>query len=81
MVKLLFSNGKSFEFLVKRRKELLVKILTEGLSKNNVIDILISKEHEAVYTSSVKKMGMNSKTLKPIDPKIVAKKVRIKKEA
>ena len=40
MVKLLFSKGKSFEFLAKHRKELLAKILTDGLSKNNVINIL-----------------------------------------
>ena len=53
----------------------------EGLSKNNVIDILISKEPEAIYTSSMKKMGMNSKTLQPIDPKIVAKRIRKMKEA
>ena len=78
-VKLTFSNGKVFEFLVKRRKEFLTKLLTEGLSKNNVINIMVSKEPNTVHTSSVKKMGMNSKTNKPIDPKIVAKRTKIKK--
>ena len=80
-VKLTFSNGKVFEFLVNRRKEFLTKLLTEGLSKNNVINIMVSKEPNTVHTSSVKKMGMNSKTNKPIDPKIVAKRTKIKKEA
>ena len=70
-----------FEFLVKCRKEFLTKLLTEGLSKNNVINIMVSKEPNTVHTSSVKKMGMNSKTNKPIDPKIVAKRTKIKKEA
>ena len=80
-VKLTFSNGKVFEFLVKHRKEFLTKLLTEGLSKNNVINIMVSKEPNIVHMSSVKKMGMNSKTNKPIDPKIVAKRTKIKKEA
>ena len=57
-VKLTFSNGKVFEFLVKRRKEFLTKLLTEGLSKNNVINIMVSKEPNTVHTSSVKKMGI-----------------------
>ena len=77
-VKLIFSNGKEFEFLVKRCKEFLTKLLTEGLSKNNVIDIMVSKEPDIIHTSSVKKMGINSKK-KPINPKILAKKARIKK--
>ena len=80
-VKLIFSNGKRFEFLVKRRKEFLTKLLTEGLSKNNVIDIMVSKEPDTIHTSSVRKMAMNSKTNKPVDPKIVAKRIRLKKEA
>ena len=80
-VKLIFSNGKKFEFLVKRRKEFLTKLLTEGLSKNNVIDIMVNKEPHTIHTSSVRKMAMNSKTNKPIDPKIVAKRIRLKKEA
>ena len=73
-VKLIFSNGKKFEFLVKHHKEFLKKLLTEGLSKNNVIDIMVSKEPDTIHTSSVRKMAMNSKTNKPIDPKIVAKR-------
>ena len=71
-VKLIFSNGKKFEFLAKHRKEFLTKLLTEGLSKNNVIDIMVSKEPDTIHTSSIRKMAMNSKTNKPIDPKIVA---------
>ena len=37
-----YSNGKIYEFLVKRRKEFLTKLLREGLSKNNVIDIMVT---------------------------------------
>ena len=78
-LKLTFSNGKVFEFLVKRRKEFLTKLPTEGLSKNNVINIIVTKEPNTIHTSSVKKMGMNSKTNKPIHPKIIAKRTKIKK--
>ena len=77
-VKLIFSNGKKFEFLVKHRKEFLIKLLTEGLFKN-VIDIMVSKEPDTIHTSSVRKMAMNSTTNKPIDPKIVAKRIRLKR--
>ena len=38
------------------------------------------KKPVVIHTSSVKNMGLNSKK-KPIDPKIVAKRVRIKKRA
>ena len=79
-VKLIFSNGKKFEFSVKRRKEFLTKLLTEGLSKNNVIDIMVSKEPDTIHTSSIRKMAMNSKTNKPIDPKIVVKRITLKKK-
>ena len=61
-----------YEFLVKRRKEFLTKLLKEGLSKNNVIDIMVSKKPDAVHTSTLKKVAINSKTNKPIDPKIFA---------
>ena len=60
-VKLIFSRGKKFEFLVKRRKEFLTKLLTEGLFKNNVIDIMVSKEPDTIHTLSVRKMAVNSK--------------------
>ena len=75
-----FSNGKKFEFLVKRRKEFLAKLLKEGLHMNNVIDIMVSKRPNAVHTSTLKKVAMNSKTNKPIDPKILAKKTKLKKD-
>ena len=52
-----FSNGKKFEFLVKRRKEFLAKLLKEGLRMNNVIDIMVSKRPNAVHTSALKKSG------------------------
>ena len=38
-----FSNSKVFEFLAKRRKEFLAKLLKEGFPKNNVVDIAINK--------------------------------------
>ena len=43
-LKVIFSNRKEFEFLVKHRKKLLMEMLMEGLSKNNVVNILMSKE-------------------------------------
>ena len=69
-----YSNGKTYEFLVKCRKEFLTKLLKEGLSKNDVIDIMVSKKPDAVHTSTLKKVAINSKRNKPIDPKILAKK-------
>ena len=75
----IFSNGKVFEFLAKRRKEFLAKLLKEGLPKNNVIDIMVGKKPDVVHTSTLKKMPINSKTNKPIDPKILAKKTKLKK--
>ena len=74
------SNGKTYEFLVKRRKEFLTKLLKEGLSKNDVIDIIVNKRPDAVHTSTLKKVAINSKTSKPIDPKILAKKPKLKKD-
>ena len=50
-----YSNGKTYEFLVKHRKEFLTKLLKEGLSKNNAIDIMVSKKPDAVHTSTLKK--------------------------
>ena len=38
-----YSNGKMYEFVVKRCKEFLTKLLKEGLSKNDVIDIMVRK--------------------------------------
>ena len=69
-----FSNGKVFEFLANRRKEFLAKLLKEGLPNNDVIDIIVSKKPVAFHTSSVKKVAINSRTNKPIDPNILAKK-------
>ena len=80
-VKVIFSNRKEFEFLVKSRKKFLMEILMEGLSKNNVANILMSKEPTPVHTSSMKKMGMDSKMNKPINPIIIAKRTRINKKA
>ena len=80
-LKVIFSNRKEFEFLVKHRKKLLMEMLMEGLSKNNVVNILMSKEPTPVHTSSMKKMGMDSKTNKPINPIIIAKRTRINKKA
>ena len=51
------SNGKTYEFLVKRSKEFLTKLLKEGLSKNDVIDIMVSKNPDVVHTSTLKKNG------------------------
>ena len=79
-VMVIFSYGKMFEFLAKRRKEFLAKLLKEGLPKNNVIDIMVSKKPDAVHTSTLKKVAINSKTNKPIDPKILAKKTKLKKD-
>ena len=45
-----YSNGKMYKFLVRRRKEFLTKLLKEGLSKNNVIDIMVSKKPDTVHT-------------------------------
>ena len=50
-----YSNGKMYEFLVKRRKEFLTKLLKEGLSKSNAIDIMVSKKPDTVHTSTLKK--------------------------
>ena len=80
-VKVTFSNRKEFEFSVKCRKKFLMEMLMKGLSKNNIADILLSKEPTPVHTSSVKKMGMDSKMNKPINPIIVAKRTRINKKA
>ena len=66
------SNGEMYEFLVKHRKEFLTKLLKESLSENNVIDIMVSKGSEAVHTSTLKGVAINSKTNKPIDPLILA---------
>ena len=65
--------------LVKRRKEFPTKLLKEGLSKNNVIDIMVSKKPDTIHTSTLKKVAINSITNKPIDPKILSKKNQIKK--
>ena len=65
-VKVIFSNRKEFECSVKRRKKFLMEMLMDGLSKNNIADILMSKEPTGVHTSSVKKIVMDSKTNKPI---------------
>ena len=75
-----YSNGKTYEFLVKHRKEFLTKLLKEGFSKNDVIDIMVSKIPHAVHTSTLKKVAINSKTNKPIHPKILAKKTKLKKD-
>ena len=74
-IKVIFSNREEFEFLVKRRKKFLIEMLMEGLSKNNDADILMSKEPTPIRTSSMKKMGMDSKTNKPINPIIIAKEL------
>ena len=50
-----YSNGKMYEFLVKCCKEFLTKLLKESLSKNNVIDIMVSKKPDTVHTSTLKK--------------------------
>ena len=50
-----YSNGKMYEFLVKRRKEFLTKLLKEGLSKSNAIDIMVSKKPDTVHASTLKK--------------------------
>ena len=73
------SNGETYEFLVKRRNEFLTKLLKEGLSENDVVDIMVSKEPEAVHTSMLKGVAINSKTNKPIDPLILAKRTKLKK--
>ena len=75
-----YSNGKMYEFLVKRRKEFLTKLLKEGLSKSNVIDIMVSKKPDTVHTSTLKKVAINSKTNKPIYPKILSKKTKLRKD-
>ena len=80
-VKVIFSNRKEFEFLVKHRKKFLMEMLMEALSKNNIADILMSKEPTPIHTSSMTKMGMDSKTNKPINHIIVAKRTRINKKA
>ena len=54
-----YSNGEMYEFLVKHRKEFLTKLLKEGLSKNDVIDIVVSKDPEAVHTSILKGVAKN----------------------
>ena len=74
-----YSNGETYEFLVKRCKEFLTKLLKESLSENNVIDIMVSKGSEAVHTSTLKGVAINSKTNKPIDPLILAKRTKLKK--
>ena len=81
IVKVISSNRKEFKFLVKCRKKFLMEMVMEGLSKNNVANILMSKEPTPVHTSSMKKVGMDSKTNKPINPKIIAKRTRINKKA
>ena len=77
-VTLLLANGKSYEFLVKCKKDLLMKVLTNGLSESGVVDMLLGKKPAVIHTLSVKNMGLNSQN-KPIDPRIVAKRVRLKK--
>ena len=75
-----YSNGKMYEFLVRCHKEFLTKLLKEGLSKNNVIDIMVSKKPDAVHTSTLKKVAIDSKSNKPINPKILAIKTKLKKD-
>ena len=43
-VTLLLANGKSYEFLVQCKKDLLMKVLTNGLSESGVVDILLGKK-------------------------------------
>ena len=74
-----YSNGETYEFLVKRRKESLTKLLKEGLSENDVIGIVVSKEPEAGHTLTLKGVAINSKNGKPIDPLILAKRTKLRK--
>ena len=74
-----YSNGETYEFLVKCRKEFLTKLLKEGLSENDVIDITVSKEPEAVHASILKGVAINSKNGKPINPFILAKRTKLRK--
>ena len=55
-VKIKYSNGKTYEFLVKHRKEFLTKLFREGLSKRNVVDIMASKKPEVFHTSTLKRL-------------------------
>ena len=57
-----------------------VKYVKEGLPKNDVIDIVVSKKPDTVHTSTLKKVAVHSKTNKPIDPEILAKKNQTKEK-
>ena len=70
-----YTNGETYEFLVKRRKEYLTKLLKEGLSENDVI----SKRSEAVHTLTLKRVTINLKNGKPINPLTLAKRTKSRK--
>ena len=77
-IKVCYANGNEDEFLVSLRKQFLINLLTEGLSKSNVVDLLIGKETEALSNhASFMEMGVNSKTGHPIDPAICSNKLRL----
>ena len=46
-IKICYANENEDEFLVSLRKQFLINLLTEGLSKSNVVNLLIGKEMEA----------------------------------
>ena len=73
-----YANGNEDEFLVSLRKQFLINLLTEGLSRSNVVDLLIGKETEAPSNhASFMKMGVNSKTGCTIDSTICSNKLRL----
>ena len=74
-----YSNDETYEFLVKHRKEFLTKLLKEGLSENDVIDIVVSKEPEAIHTLTLTGVAINLKNGKPIDPLILANRTKLRK--
>ena len=77
-IKVCYANGNEDEFLVSLQKQFLINLLTEGLSKSNVVDLFIGKEMEAPSNhASFMEMGVNSKSRCPIDPAICSNKLRL----
>ena len=82
-MKVIYTDGREDEFLMAFRKQFLIKLLTEGLSKKNpgIVNLFIGKAPSNlgwIHLTNPTEMILNSDTDRPVNSRLFAHKVNFK---
>ena len=71
------NNGEAYVLDPERYKRYLTSVVRDGFAKHDILQVLITGKPVGVHEPNIEKVGVDSKTNKPIDPKILAKRTKL----